>query len=363
MAEPNENEGLDLDLDFDITKVNVDPKGVVPKTELEPENETIVEPIEPVEPKRGRPKKVEKVVETVVEPEPIVPEIVEGDEVIEPTLISSLAAKMGFELGEDDVFEETEEGLVEFIKSTGDKLADSKLNGYFESLPPIAGDFFDFLQMLGDEATEEKIQAFFSSVKPEIDYKSVDLNNEDAQKAVMRTFYKKMEYNDAEITEAIEDLEIAGTLAKSAKVASTKLAARQESERAALLEKTRAEDLAKKEKIQKYWGAVDTTIKNGKVGNFNIPVTEQKAILEYMSKPTKSGVPQFQEELNNMSVEDRIQLAIAVKNKFNLSKYINTAVKTAQASTLRERLATGTTKLKGAPVVGSGSEEIVFEIK
>jgi len=360
MAEPNENEGLDLDLDFDITKVNVDPKGVVPKTELEPENEPIVEPVEP---KRGKPKKVEKPVETIVEPEPVITEPVEGEEVIEPTLISSLAAKMGFELGEDDVFEETEEGLVEFIKSTGDKLADSKLNGYFESLPPIAGDFFDFLQMLGDEATEEKIQAFFSSVKPEIDYKSVDLNNEDAQKAVMRTFYKKMEYNDAEIMEAIEDLEIAGTLAKSAKVASTKLAARQESERAALLEKTRAEDLAKKEKIQKYWGAVDTTIKNGKVGNFNIPVAEQKAMLEYMSKPTKSGVPQFQEELNNMTVEDRIQLAIAVKNKFNLSKYINTAVKTAQASTLRERLATGATKLKGAPVGGSGSEEIVFEIK
>jgi hypothetical protein len=357
MTDTIEKEGLD-ELDFDISKVDVNPTGVVPKTELDPEPAPEAQP----EPKRGRPKKVEKIVEPEPEPEPEVIEEEEEEPEVTSNLFSTLAQSLELEMEEE--FEETEEGLSAFVQNAADKLADKKLNGWLESLPEVGSNFFDYLQMLGPDAKEEDVQKFFSSVKPEIDYKSIDLTNEDAQKAVMRTFYKKMDYDDNEIKDAIEDLEIAGTLEKSSKVASTKLAASQEKERAALLEKTKAEDAVKRQKIQEYWNNIDSTIKSGRVHNFNIPVAEQKAMLEYMSRPTKAGVPQLQEDLNNMSVEDRIALAIAVKNKFNLSKYITAAVKTQSAQTLKERLASGQTKLKNGNVPKSGvSEDILFDIK
>lgn len=359
MTDTIEKEGLD-ELDFDISKVDVNPTGVVPKTELDPEPEEAPE-AQP-EPKRGRPKKVEKIVEPEPEPEPEVIEEEEEEPEVTSNLFSTLAQSLELEMEEE--FEETEEGLSAFVQNAADKLADKKLNGWLESLPEVGSNFFDYLQMLGPDAKEEDVQKFFSSVKPEIDYKSIDLTNEDAQKAVMRTFYKKMDYDDNEIKDAIEDLEIAGTLEKSSKVASTKLAASQEKERAALLEKTKAEDAVKRQKIQEYWNNIDSTIKSGRVHNFNIPVAEQKAMLEYMSRPTKAGVPQLQEDLNNMSVEDRIALAIAVKNKFNLSKYITAAVKTQSAQTLKERLASGQTRLKNGNVPKSGvSEDILFDIK
>ena len=357
MTDTIEKEGLD-ELDFDISKVDVNPTGVVPKTELDPEPAPEAQP----EPKRGRPKKVEKIVEPEPEPEPEVIEEEEEEPEVTSNLFSTLAQSLELEMEEE--FEETEEGLSAFVQNAADKLADKKLNGWLESLPEVGSNFFDYLQMLGPDAKEEDVQKFFSSVKPEIDYKSIDLTNEDAQKAVMRTFYKKMDYDDNEIKDAIEDLEIAGTLEKSSKVASTKLAASQEKERAALLEKTKAEDAVKRQRIQEYWNNIDSTIKSGRVHNFNIPVAEQKAMLEYMSRPTKAGVPQLQEDLNNMSVEDRIALAIAVKNKFNLSKYITAAVKTQSAQTLKERLASGQTKLKNGNVPKSGvSEDILFDIK
>ena len=358
MTDTIENEGLD-ELDFDISKVDVNPTGVVPKTELDPEPEEAPE-AQP-EPKRGRPKKVEKPVEPEPEPEPET-ELDEEEPKATSNLFSTLAETLELDLEEE--FEETEEGLSAFVQSAADKLADKKLNGWLESLPEVGSNFFDYLQMLGPDAKEEDIQKFFSSVKPEIDYKSIDLTNEDAQKAVMRTFYKKMDYDDNEIKDAIEDLEIAGTLEKSSKVASTKLAASQEKERAALIEKTKAEDTVKRQKIQEYWNTIDSTIKGGRVHSFNIPVAEQKAMLEYMSRPTKAGVPQLQEDLNNMNVEDRIALAIAVKNKFNLGKYITAAVKTQSAQTLKERLASGQTKLKNGNVPKSGlSDDILFDIK
>jgi hypothetical protein len=357
MTDTIEKEGLD-ELDFDISKVDVNPTGVVPKTELDPEPAPEAQP----EPKRGRPKKVEKIVEPEPEPEPEVIEEEEEEPEVTSNLFSTLAQSLELEMEEE--FEETEEGLSAFVQNAADKLADKKLNGWLESLPEVGSNFFDYLQMLGPDAKEEDVQKFFSSVKPEIDYKSIDLTNEDAQKAVMRTFYKKMDYDDNEIKDAIEDLEIAGTLEKSSKVASTKLAASQEKERAALIEKTKAEDTVKRQKIQEYWNTIDSTIKGGRVHSFNIPVAEQKAMLEYMSRPTKAGVPQLQEDLNNMSVEDRIALAIAVKNKFNLSKYITAAVKTQSAQTLKERLASGQTKLKNGNVPKSGvSEDILFDIK
>jgi hypothetical protein len=357
MTDTIEKEGLD-ELDFDISKVDVNPTGVVPKTELDPEPAPEAQP----EPKRGRPKKVEKIVEPEPEPEPEVIEEEEEEPEVTSNLFSTLAQSLELEMEEE--FEETEEGLSAFVQNAADKLADKKLNGWLESLPEVGSNFFDYLQMLGPDAKEEDVQKFFSSVKPEIDYKSIDLTNEDAQKAVMRTFYKKMDYDDNEIKDAIEDLEIAGTLEKSSKVASTKLAASQEKERAALLEKTKAEDAVKRQRIQEYWNNIDSTIKSGRVHNFNIPVAEQKAMLEYMSRPTKAGVPQLQEDLNNMSVEDRIALAIAVKNKFNLSKYITAAVKTQSAQTLKERLASGQTRLKNGNVPKSGvSEDILFDIK
>jgi|694.fasta_scaffold41137_4 hypothetical protein len=358
MTDTIENEGLD-ELDFDISKVDVNPTGVVPKTELDPEPEEAPE-AQP-EPKRGRPKKVEKPVEPEPEPEPET-ELDEEEPKATSNLFSTLAETLELDLEEE--FEETEEGLSAFVQSAADKLADKKLNGWLESLPEVGSNFFDYLQMLGPDAKEEDIQKFFSSVKPEIDYKSIDLTNEDAQKAVMRTFYKKMDYDDNEVKDAIEDLEIAGTLEKSSKVASTKLAASQEKERAALIEKTKAEDTVKRQKIQEYWNTIDSTIKGGRVHSFNIPVAEQKAMLEYMSRPTKAGVPQLQEDLNNMNVEDRIALAIAVKNKFNLGKYITAAVKTQSAQTLKERLASGQTRLKNGNVPKSGlSDDILFDIK
>lgn len=369
MSTEKTNEGFE-ELDFDISKVVADPKPVLPKLEVDgddPQPDPVPDPDPQPDPepkRRGRPKKVDPEPAPDPDPDPTPDPDSNPDPDPEPALFQSLAKSLGIELAEGEEYEETEEGLTTFVQSASDKIADAKLNGWLESLPPVASDFFDYLQMLGEEATEENVKKFFTSVNPEIDYKSVDLNNEDAQKAIMRTFYKKMDYTEDEVKEALEDLEIAGTLAKSAKIASAKLAAKQEDERAALVQQQREADAKKRESVQKYWNSVDSTIKSGKVHNFNIPVTEQKALLDYMAKPTKSGVPQLQEDLNAMSVEDRIALAVAVKNKFNLQKYITTAVKTAQANSLRERLGGNSTKLKGGVGArGAVDDEISFEVK
>jgi len=354
------------DLDFDdVTLGDTSEVGTGIADPINPEPTTPQETAEPENKKqRGRPKKdaattgteddntskkeptgsaKNDFVEEIEEEESEEDDTDEGKDSGESNFIKSIADKLGIELGEDEEFEDSEDGLIQFTQRAAEEFADAKLNGWLEALPPVASNFFDYLQMLGEDATEDKVKSFFTTVNPEIDYKSVDLTNEDIQKSVMRTFYRKMDYSDEEIKEAIDDLEIAGTLSKQAKTASTKLAAIQEKEMAGLLEEERQANIAKKQNTQRFFGNVKQVIDNGKVNNFSIPVSEKKAIFDYDVQGA------FMKDLNEILKDPskRVELAIAVKNKFNLNKYISAAAQTQKANGLRDKLKSGTSKLKG----------------
>jgi hypothetical protein len=263
-----------------------------------------------------------------------------NEELSEESIIKSMAQKLGIEL--EDEIEDSEEGLEQFVQLAADNIADAKLNEWLQSLPPVASDFFDYLQLLGEDANEDNIKQFFSTVKPEIDYKSIDINNEDVQKSVMRSFFKKMDYTDEEIKEAIEDMEISNTLRKQAEIASKKLAAMQEKERAKLIEQEKEQENLRRQNTQRFFSNVKQILDQGKVNNFTIPVTERKAIFDYDTKG------QFMEDLN-AALKDpakRVELAIALKNKFNLSKYVAVAATTAKANTLKEKLLASQGKTK-----------------
>lgn len=358
----NENE----ELDFNITDIEdpievgtgLEPDPAKPEKTQEPEEKPEPKKRGP-KPKNGKPEGTEtkpnseetnRRVSKDEEPDPDgEPENAEeepenqANQEENENFIFELANKMGVEIPEGMEFEDSEDGLIEFNDYVADIKADEKLNGWLGSLPPVATDFFDYLQMLGGDATEDKIKEFFATVRPEIDYKSIDLTNVDAQKAVMRTLYKSLDYSDDEIKDAIDDLEIANTLEKQAKLAAGKLAVRQEKERDVMLQKEREQSQLKKEAVQQFFGGVKQVIESGKVNNFTIPVQERRAIFEYDTKG------QFMEDLNAVlkNPEKRVELAIALKNKFNLDKYIKTAAATQRATSLKDKVKSSTKMKSG----------------
>lgn len=326
--------------------------------------ETKVEETKPEAKKRGPKSKTPEAV--LVDDTTITDEAGKTDETteseenseIEEGFIKGIAKKIGIELGEGEDFEDSEDGLIAFTQRAADDIADAKLNNYFSGLPSIAGDFFDYCQMLGEDATEDNIKAFFSTVNPEINYAEVDLDNTDVQKAVMKTFYKKMDYTDEEIKEAIDDLEIADTLRKQSEVASKKLGAIQSKDRAALLEQERQADFQRKENTKKFFGNIKNVIDSGKVNNFTIPVTEKKAIFDYDTQGA------FMKDLNEILKDPskRVELAIAVKNKFNLGKFVQAAAATQKANTLSAKIkaSVGTGK-NGASSQGVSNNSIDWD--
>lgn len=322
---------------------------------------------EPAPKKPGR-KKAEVVIiddepEPTPAPKPADPPAPEINDEPEESLFDTIAQRLGYEFQDDETYEEDEDGVAKFVESVSDKLADQKLNSFLESLPPVASEFFDYLNMLGDNATEDKVKEFFTSVNRELDYKAIDLNNEDVQKSVLKTFFREAGMEDDEIKETLEDFEVGGLLKKQATIAASKLDKRQESKRQDLLESERQADLKRKADLQEFWGNVDKTIKTGKVQNLSIPAAEQKALLEYMSKPTKSGKSVMSEDLAKLTTEDRVALALWLKNKGNLGKYVQAAATTQRVATLRDKLNKSTGKFKGAGGNNSIEDDIDFTIK
>lgn len=353
------------DLDFDSGLEEQNEETVIdPIKQEEPvkEEEVVVEEKKP----RGRPKTKKedeptKGTEINDEPENKTGELDNPEpkeENSEETLIETMSKQLGFEIPEGVEFEDSEEGLAKFVEYVAEEKGDQMLNAYLESLPPEAADFFDYLQMLGDEATPEKIKAFFTAVNPEVNYKEIDLTDSSVQKAVIKTFFKKNEYTDEEIKELLDDAELAGTLEKQAKIAANKLAAHQEKERSILLDQQKQADAAKKQATKAFFDQVGNTINSGKVNNFTIPVNERKAQLEYDTKG------EFMKDLNEILKDPvrRVELGIAIKNKFNLSKYIQTAAATQKANSLRDKLKGGQSKMKnGASYDNVLNSEIDFE--
>lgn len=362
MTDKVEFDDLDFNL-IDDPNPTPTPKDIVVD---DPKPDPVPAPEPELKKKPGRKKAEVVIVDDEPEPpapKPVDPPAPDDNDEPEESLFETIAQRLGYEFQEDETYEEDEDGVAKFVESVSDKLADQKLNSFLDSLPPVASEFFDYLNMLGENATEDKVKEFFTSVNRELDYKSIDLNNEDVQKSVLKTFFREAGMEDDEIKETLEDFEVGGLLKKQATIAAAKLDKRQEAKRQELLESERQADLKRKADIQEFWGNVDKTIKTGKVQNLSIPVSEQKVLLEYMSKPTKSGKSAMSEDLAKLTVEDRVALAVWLKNKGNLGKYVQAAASTQRVASLRDKLKGGAPKFKGAGSNNSIEDDIDFTIK
>lgn len=334
-----------------------------------PKEDDIVDPIKPEEvnepesKKRGRPAKPKE----EVKPDPIIDEGKKEDEPNdepennddpEESLIKTIADKLGIELTDDDTFEDSEEGLIAFTQKAGAEFADRQLNNFFEEHPDL-GEIFDYVMLGG------KVEDFYKAITPELDYKSLDLENETVQKSVLKTLYRNNGYSDEQITKKLDKFEIAGILQEEAEEASVLLAKAQEKEKSVLIENQRREAEINRQRQAKMWYDMEQIVKNRKVQDFEIPVSEIQSTLDYMKKPVKNGMSQWQIDQNDLTLEDRAALAFFMKNKGKLGKYINQAASTQRASSLRSKLTGNKTTMKSG--IGNDgintNEDIVFDVR
>ena len=264
----------------------------------------------------------------------------------EPSLISEILTKFGYEDIEAD-FEESTEGLIQLTNVLSDRKAEETLDNLFESFPTLY-QHFEYLRNGGDP------RAFMETVQ-EPDWKATEINDTNA-KQVLREYFKARGEEENFIEDMIEAYEDKNVLTDKATQAKAALANVQEKKREQLVQAQKLEAEKRQKETEQVWNTVKSTITSS--SEFaGIPITERdkSKFIEFISAPVdRNGSTQRDIAASKLTLEQQLAMDLLLFKGMDLKRIVELKAGTKQASSLRDRLKSNT-KASGGQRVASGS--------
>ena len=254
----------------------------------EEEEEEIIE--EPVKRKPGRPKKEE----TYEEPD-------ENEVAREGELVSgffdSLSEKLGWEDIDDEEKPKTVEDLIEYFGSVIEE--NSKPD--YASAEVEALD--NFVKQGGD------IRKYFQ-VDQDIDLDSIDIEDEAAQKMVVKQLLKEKGYSAKQIEKKIAKYEDAGLLEDEAEDALESLKEIFDDKKQQLLKDQENKYKEYQRQQRKLYDDVVSEIKGLEtIRGIKVPEKDRRALIDYILKPDTDGQTKYQKDYVKGGVKSLIESA------------------------------------------------------
>ena len=291
------------------------------------------------------------------EPEPEV----EDDDVEESVNESSsvafeVAKTLGFELEND--YEDSVEGLTNFVRDISQNAAEEQLAGLFEQFPDIQ-QHLDYVLAGGDS------REFFQRQGQQVDYNSIEVKEDDVsmQRAVLAQFLQTKGHDTEFIQDTIDTYEDSGRLFSNAQKAKQHLVQFQQEEQQQLMEQQQQIYQQQQEQQQQFWSEVADTIESGnEFAGVRIPDREKSNFFEYISTPVGEG-GKTQRDLDYQEAGTDIKLAIdyMLYSGFDLNGVIEKKAKTQAAKNLRQRIISNEEKSKSARKQQRSSKTIDFD--
>lgn len=253
---------------------------------------------------------------------------------------TNVAQQLGYTLGDDASYVQTQEGIVNFTKEYGNFVKDSYVNQLAEIAPDVK-QYIDYRLAGGDPTQWQQTQQI-------PDYSKIEFKNETENEAMM-TNMKNMVINEAVIVKGLSEAEASeladfyadrGSLFDKAKAAQEnwgKYRAAEVAKLSQIAEAKRTEQAAKLKEIED--AAKETLVTKGELRGVTIPEKDRQAIFDYYMKPVDkdvTGAPlsQFDKEVTS---EDFMLLAMLKHYKFNLAALANTSSKSAMFEVFGQR--------------------------
>lgn len=251
----------------------------------------------------------------------------------EPTVVQELAQEMGIELGEDEEFEDSIEGVKKFTVKAAEELATAQLENIFEQLPDVK-EYMQFRINGGDPKEYQKASTA-------TDYEALEIGEDDTstQKMVIREHLVREGYEKEEIQEMLEDFEDTGMLFKQSKRYQKRLITADKKAKEALVENQRIEAEKQEKQNQKTWKEIKEIVDGGELQGVVIPKTDQKGFMDWMSKPVDDkGNTARTLEKAKMSREQMLTIEYLVYKKLNLNDLVTRKANSQNATKLKDRL-------------------------
>lgn len=282
-ADPDDdNDDDDLDDDEPIVKKTVE------DDDDDDDDESIIE--EPVKRKPGRPKKEE------VYEEPDEDEIAREGEMV-MGFFDSLSEKLGWEDMEDDDKPKTVEDLIEYFGNVIEE----------NSKPDYASEEIEALDAYVRQGGD--IKKYFQ-VDQDIDLDNIDIEDESAQKMVVKQLLKEKGYSAKQIEKKIAKYEDAGLLEDEAEDALESLKEIFDDKKQQLLKEQENKYKEYQRQQRKLYDDVVSEIKGLEtIRGIKVPEKDRRALIDYILKPDTDGQTKYQKDYVKGGVKSLIESA------------------------------------------------------
>ena len=315
--------------------------------DAEPATEEVKEEEVKEEPQAETEQVEEEVKEEVKEeqPEETQEEVEETEdkEDAEPTVVSEILEKLGYE--PEGEYDDTPEGLAEMTKDIASQMADDRIDNVLENFPLVKQHLEYVLQ--GGES-----QNFMEAHDPNMDYEKFNLKEDDtaSQKVILSNYFQLKGHDKEFINELLEDYEDTGKLYKKAGAAKDALGKYQQQQREEMFERQRQANIEQQKVQKEFWDGVASTIESSQeFAGINIPQKDKNKFFNYISRPVdQEGRTQRDLDHSNAEIDVKLAIDYLMYKGFDINSLISTKAKTQSTRTLRDKLAGRQESIKSA---------------
>ena len=258
----------------------------------------------------------------------------------EGSFYENLQKIIGYEI--EGEFDESVEGVAEYTKAVGQKMAEEEVRDLFESFPDVK-EYLQFRLNNGDPAK------YFESKYGDVDYSNVTITESDevTQEVVVRKYLANEGYKPEQITEIVKDYKDTGLLYKQAKRLSERLIESQKSKRDNILTKqAEAARIAEQEREQMV-AEINTVIDRGTLHNLVIPEKDRKEFRAWLLQPDAKGQTRRQSTMSQMSLAQKLELEYLAFRGFDLKDLIKKEATQTKINFIKNGATSKSSKLAG----------------
>lgn len=252
-------------------------------------------------------------------------------------LASYLAEQGVIDFEDSEDVEDTPELLEEAVLNT----AKNMVKEYKESIPEEGKLFLEYLEKGGDP------KKYLKTLEQPLDFDNLDLEDISIQKKVVSELLKNQGYSDDEITESLQDYEDGLILEKQAKIASRKLEKIYSKQKEQLVAQQEAELEERNKALTTYINDIKNTINSSdSLGGLKVSGSDKKEFEKYLLEKDKTGLTQYEKDLQDNPTKTQVELAYLKFKKFNFKALAN-KVKTEETKRIKGLIKSKENTVKG----------------
>ena len=259
------------------------------------------------------------------------------------SVADQISRTLGFDLEYE--YDDTVEGITNFVRDMSEDVAEDKLQGLFEEFPEVQ-QHLDYL--LAGGSSDEYMRTF----NPGADYNNIQMSEGDVtlQRAMLGEYMQHKGHDNEFIMDMLDDYEKSGKLFDKAELAQRHLAHAQQEERERVYQEQMNAAAEQEAEQEEFWDGVAEIIEDGnEFGGIRIADADKQDFFDYIS----SGVDEHgntQRDLDYAEAPMEIKLAIdyLMYSGFDLADIIETKARTKSVENLRDRIRSNEDRVKSA---------------